>query len=87
MFDQSSESIKRTLISHVQPVFRKKPVLFAYLYGSFATGIVHRCDCTQLCLTKESAMVLLEKITRKFLQLDEYFANALISKRIRYEIH
>jgi len=41
MFDRSSENIKRSLVTHVQHIFGKKPVLFAYLYGSFATGTVH----------------------------------------------
>ena len=41
MIDRPSENIKRSLVAHAQHIFGKKPVLFAYLYGSFATGIVH----------------------------------------------
>ncbi len=41
MIDRPSENIKRSLVAHVQHIFGKKPVLFAYLYGSFSTGIVH----------------------------------------------
>lgn len=41
MVSQSSENIKKSLMAHAQDIFSKTPVLFAYLYGSFATGIVH----------------------------------------------
>lgn len=41
MLDLSPENIKRALASHAQHIFAAKPVLFAYLYGSFATGNVN----------------------------------------------
>ncbi len=33
--------IKRSLLSFAPDVFRGFPVLFAYLYGSYATGVIH----------------------------------------------
>jgi len=41
MFEKRAQKIKNTLITHSLEIFRKHPVLFAYLYGSYATNLVH----------------------------------------------
>ena len=41
MIDKHVEKIKYLLASISPGIFNKYPVLFAYLYGSYATGIVH----------------------------------------------
>jgi predicted nucleotidyltransferase len=35
------EKIKNVLLAEASGVFKKQPVLFAYLYGSFTTGLAH----------------------------------------------
>ena len=37
----NAEQIQNTLIRNAPRILEKYPVLFAYLYGSFATGVVH----------------------------------------------
>ena len=41
MIDSPVEKIRDSLIAITPKVFKKHPVLFAYLYGSYATGVVH----------------------------------------------
>ncbi|MBW1795892.1 MAG: nucleotidyltransferase domain-containing protein [Deltaproteobacteria bacterium] len=41
MFDNRIEKIKNSLLTLAPDIFGKSPVLFAYLYGSYATGLVH----------------------------------------------
>jgi len=39
--DSDVEKIRKNLFDTTPGIFSKHPVLFAYLYGSYATGIVH----------------------------------------------
>jgi len=41
MSDTRVEKIKNSLFAIAPGIFSKHPVLFAYLYGSYATGVVH----------------------------------------------
>ncbi|MBW2671125.1 MAG: nucleotidyltransferase domain-containing protein [Deltaproteobacteria bacterium] len=41
MTDTRVEKIKNSLFAIAPGIFSKHPVLFAYLYGSYATGVVH----------------------------------------------
>ena len=41
MIDAHIEKIRNSLPAIAADIFRKRPVLFAYLYGSYATGIIH----------------------------------------------
>jgi predicted nucleotidyltransferase len=41
MSDTHVEKIKNSLLGIAPDTFSRHPVLFAYLYGSYATGIVH----------------------------------------------
>jgi len=41
MINNHIEKIKNSLFAIAPGIFSKHPVLFAYLYGSYATGIVH----------------------------------------------
>ncbi|MBW2239851.1 MAG: nucleotidyltransferase domain-containing protein [Deltaproteobacteria bacterium] len=41
MTDTRVEKIKNSLFAIASGIFSKHPVLFAYLYGSYATGVVH----------------------------------------------
>jgi len=41
MFDERVEKIKNTLLMLAPDIFGKHPVMFAYLYGSYVTGLVH----------------------------------------------
>ena len=41
MTDKHTEKIRNSLLSIAPNLFNRHPVLFAYLYGSYATGIVH----------------------------------------------
>lgn len=41
MIDKHVEKIRSSLVTVASGMFSKHPVLFAYLYGSYATGIVH----------------------------------------------
>jgi predicted nucleotidyltransferase len=41
MTDTRVEKIKKSLFAIAPGIFSKHPVLFAYLYGSYATGVVH----------------------------------------------
>ena len=41
MIDAHVEKVRNSLIAIAPEIFSKLPVLFAYLYGSYATGIVH----------------------------------------------
>ena len=41
MINTHVEKIKNSLVAIAPGFFSKYPVLFAYLYGSYATGIVH----------------------------------------------
>lgn len=41
MTDPHVEKIRNSLVTIAPDIFGKHPVLFAYLYGSYATGIVH----------------------------------------------
>jgi len=38
---KTPDQIKDALIAAAPGIFKNQPVLFAYLYGSFATGLVH----------------------------------------------
>ncbi|NVM21518.1 MAG: nucleotidyltransferase domain-containing protein [Desulfobacterales bacterium] len=41
MFDKRAEKIKSSLLKLAPDIFGNPSVLFAYLYGSYATGLVH----------------------------------------------
>jgi len=41
MIDERIEKIHSNLLTLAPDIFGKHPVLFAYLYGSYATGLVH----------------------------------------------
>ena len=41
MIDREVEKIRNSLVAIAPTIFSRHPVLFAYLYGSYATGIVH----------------------------------------------
>ena len=41
MIDREVEKIRNSLVAIAPTIFSSHPVLFAYLYGSYATGIVH----------------------------------------------
>jgi predicted nucleotidyltransferase len=41
MTDTRVKKIKNSLFAIAPGIFSKHPVLFAYLYGSYATGVVH----------------------------------------------
>lgn len=41
MRNEFVKKIKNTLLTCAPEIFSKRPVLFAYLYGSYATGLVH----------------------------------------------
>jgi predicted nucleotidyltransferase len=41
MRNSTPEQIKKTLLSEAPGIFRNQPVLFAYLFGSYASGYVH----------------------------------------------
>lgn len=41
MFKKRVQKIKKTLTKYSIEIFNHHPVLFAYLYGSYATGLVH----------------------------------------------
>ena len=41
MQDRVEDNIKKSIIRLAPQIFNNHPVLFAYLYGSFATGYVH----------------------------------------------
>ena len=41
MLDRRIEKIKSSLLKLAPDIFGERPVLFAYLYGSYATGSVH----------------------------------------------
>lgn len=41
VIDTHVEKIRSSLVTVASGMFSKHPVLFAYLYGSYATGIVH----------------------------------------------
>jgi predicted nucleotidyltransferase len=40
-FSKSLEQIKKELLIEAPGIFKNQPVLFAYLYGSYAAGLVH----------------------------------------------
>lgn len=42
MCNEFVKKIKNTLLSYAPDIFSKRPVLFAYLYGSYAAGLAHR---------------------------------------------
>ena len=58
--------IKKNICDIATDVFRDTQVLFAYLYGSYAVDQAHPFS------DKDWIMVSIEKISRKFIQLDEY---------------
>lgn len=39
--DDRLEKIRSSLLKIAPGVFAKKPVLFAYLYGGYASGVIH----------------------------------------------
>ena len=39
--DSHVEKIRNSMLANAPEVFSKRPVLFAYLYGSYVTGVVH----------------------------------------------
>ena len=41
MQDRIEDNIKKSIIRLAPQIFNKHPVLFAYLFGSFATGCSH----------------------------------------------
>ena len=41
MQDQAKDNVRKSIVRIAPQIFCNHPVLFAYLYGSFATGYVH----------------------------------------------
>jgi uncharacterized protein len=64
MSDAHVEKIRNSLLAIVPDIFSKHPVLFAYLYGSYATGLVHPFSDLDIG-------IYIEKVPdRKYLELE-----------------
>jgi len=82
MFDKRVEKIKNSLLTLAPDIFGKPPVLFAYLYGSYATGLVHPFSDLDIG-------IYVEKISRRqhlelelslALEIDEKLASGVASE-------
>ena len=64
MINNHIEKITNSLFAFAPGIFSKHPVLFAYLYGSYATGIVHPFSDLDIG-------IYIEKVPdRKYLELE-----------------
>jgi len=74
MFDRQAEQIKGSLLKVAPDVFCNSPVLFAYLYGSYATGAVHPFSDVDIGVYAD------EVSTREYLKLELSLGLALDEK-------
>lgn len=82
MFDQRVENIKISLSTLAPDIFGKSPVLFAYLYGSYATGLVHPFSDLDIgiYIDKMSRRQCLELELSLALEIDEKLGSAVASE-------
>ena len=76
------EKIKNTLSTLALDIFGKPPVLFAYLYGSYATGLVHPFSDLDIGIyvDKMSRRQCLELELSLALEIDEKLGGGVVSE-------
>ena len=74
MMDRDAEKVKTSLLERAPDIFGDCPVLFAYLYGSYATGAVHPFSDVDIGVYVD------EVSTREYLKLELSLALALDEK-------
>jgi len=82
MFDKRVERIKISLLTLAPGIFGKPFVLFAYLYGSYATGLVHPFSDLDIGIyvDKMSRRQCLELELSLALEIDEKLGSGVASE-------
>jgi len=82
MFDDRVEKIKSYLLTLAPDIFGNPSVLFAYLYGSYATGLVHPFSDLDIgiYLDKMSLRQCLELELSLALEIDEKLGSGVSSE-------
>ncbi len=82
MIDVRIEKIQSDLLTLAPDIFGKHPVLFAYLYGSYATGLVHPFSDLDIGIyvNKISHRKYLDLELSLSLEIDEKFESGISSE-------